>query len=463
MFVDQYLVDKLQGTKLKLHGPRDEGAVLRFDAPWEGRFSGYSTVIHDGTRYRLYYRGKPDTTPSGTGEVTCYAESQDGRTWVKPKLGLHEAAGSKENNILLADPGVSHNFSPFLDTRTGVPPAQRFKALGGVRKGGDGVYALASADGIRWKRMQENPVLTEGGLDSQNVAFWSESEQQYVACVRIWTAGVTDATQWNPGGLRSVGRVGSADFLRWNKVESMKFEPVQREHIYISQTHPYFRAPHLWVAPAARFMPGRCGLTADEAGKLGVDPAYYKKAHDVSDCVLLTSRDGRAYQQTFREAFIRPGLRLNEWVARTGYAALNIVRTGPGEMSLFVNQDYAQPTAHLRRYSMRLDGFASVNAPFEGGEMLTKPLRFKGRHLILNCATSAAGSIRVEIQDAEGKPLAGYAAKDSVEILGNRLAWVVGWKKGNDLSALEGRPVRLRFVMKDADLFALQFSDSVDE
>jgi hypothetical protein len=226
-------------------------------------------------------------------------------------------------------------------------------------------------------------------------------------------------------------------------------------NLYTTQTHPYFRAPHLLIATAARFMPGRQALTAAEAQQIGAGAAYFK---DASDAVLLTSRDGRTYQQTFREALIRPDLRPNSWVSRTGYPALNVVQTGPQEMSLFVNQDYTQPTAHLRRYALRLDGFASVNAPYEGGEFTTKPLRFTGRRLLLNFATSAAGSLRVEIQNAEGQPLPGFAAADCREILGNRIEWPVAWKSGDDVSRLAGQIVRLRFVMKDADVYALQFA-----
>jgi len=297
-------------------------------------------------------------------------------------------------------------------------------------------------------------VLTQGAFDSQNVAFWSEPEQKYVACFRIFTAGVADAKKWKPAGLRSISRADSTDFLNWGETVPMKFEPAQEVHLYINQTHPYFRAPHLWISTAARFMQGRRALTDDEAAALQVPKGYFG---DTSDSVLLTSRDGLTYQQTFREALIRPSLRLNEWVSRTGYPALNVVQTGPEEMSLYVNQDYTQPTAHLRRYSMRLDGFASVNASYEGGEMTTKPLLFKGNRLVLNVATSAAGSVRVEIQDGDGKPVSGYTAAECVELLGNRLAMPVRWKQGNGLGALAGKPVRLRFVMKDADLYALRF------
>jgi len=58
LFVDRFLVERLNNVHLKLHEPRDEGEVLRFDQPWEGPFCGYSTIIKDGELFRLYYRGK---------------------------------------------------------------------------------------------------------------------------------------------------------------------------------------------------------------------------------------------------------------------------------------------------------------------------------------------------------------------------------------------------------------------
>jgi hypothetical protein len=127
-------------------------------------------------------------------------------------------------------------------------------------------------------------------------------------------------------------------------------------------------------------------------------------------------------------------------------------------MSCYTNQDYAQPTSHLRRYALRLDGFGSAHADYAGGELVTRPLVFSGDRLTLNFATSAAGGIRVEIQDAEGRPIPGYALADGVEAIGNELERVVRWKGGHDVSSLAGRPVRLRLVMKDADLYAFRFA-----
>lgn len=453
LFVDYFLIDRLQDVQLVLHTPRDEGAVVRFDEPWEGPFCGYSTVIHDGATYRLYYRGLPNAGRDGSdAESCCYAESTDGIHWTKPRLGLFEVAGTRENNVVLSHAApVTHNFSPLLDTRPGVPAAERFKALGGTME--SGLMAYVSPDGIHWSPLVDRPVLTQEAVpfpymfDSQNLAFWSPAESQYVCFFRVFQDDV-----------RRICRTSSADFVTWSAPVLMEYRrqggTAPLEHLYTNQTHPYFRAPHLYVAIAARFMPGRRVLTDAQAHAIGVNPQYF---HDTSDAIFMTSRGGAFYDREFLTGFIRPGIGAGNWVSRTNYPALNVVQTGPAEMSVYVNQDYAQPTAHLRRYSLRLDGFASAQAGYDGGELVTKPVVFQGDALSINFATSAAGGIRVELQQPDGSPIAGFTRDDAVEQIGNEIDRVVSWKGGSDLSALAGQPVRLCFVMHDADLYALSF------
>jgi len=447
LFVDNYLIQELKNVRLVLHRPVDRGAVMKLDRPWEGPFSGYFTVIKDGNLYRMYYRGRSATGVDGAiAEVTCYAESPDGIHWTKPNLGLVEVAGTKANNVILANvPPYNHNFSPMLDTRPGVSPKHRYKALAGIQQ--SGLVAFGSADGIRWAKLQPEPVITGGVFDSQNVCFWSEAEQCYLAYFRVFK-----------DGYRRIARTTSKDFLHWTPAVLMEYErhgtPVPIEHLYTNQTHPYFRAPQLYVATAARFMPGRQAITDEEAKAIQVHPSYYK---DISDAVLLTSRGGDRYQRTFMEGFVSPGIGAENWVSRTNYPVLNIVPTGPDEMSLYVNQNYGQPTAHIRRYTLRLDGFASVEAPYDGGELVTRPLVFQGKRLLLNYATSAAGGIRVEIQDSQGQPIPGFRLDETKELIGNRIEQAVPWKAGEDLSRLAGQVVQLRFVLKDANLYALRF------
>jgi hypothetical protein len=60
LFVDHYLIDKLEGTRLELQRPTPAGTAITYDQPWEGRFSFYTTVIKDGGTYRMYYRGQSE-------------------------------------------------------------------------------------------------------------------------------------------------------------------------------------------------------------------------------------------------------------------------------------------------------------------------------------------------------------------------------------------------------------------
>lgn len=447
LFVDRELIADMRGVELRLATPVDAGPVLRFDQPWEGAFSAYATVLPDSGRFRLYYRGTPEAGQDGNaGEVTCYAESSDGLRWTRPDLGLYPGMG---NVILARRAPYSHNFAPFIDRRPGVPAEERYKALAGVHK--TGLRAYVSADGVRWRPLQEAPVFPPPAgfsLDSQNIGFWSEAEQKYVLYYRTWKQ--VDSTRY-----RWVSRAESDDFRTWRVAGEMSYGDAPPEHLYTNQTSAYFRAPHIYTGICARFLPGRQVLTDEQARALRVNPKYFQ---DCSDAVLVTSRGGLRYQRTFLEAFLRPGVGLENWVSRSNYPALHVVQTGPATMSFYVNRNYGQPTAYLRRYELRLDGFASAHAGYAGGELVTKPVRFEGARLELNYATSAAGGVRVELQDAAGRPLSGFAGSDAPVLIGDEISRVYGWTGGTDLSRLRGQPVRVRFVLKDADLYSYRFA-----
>ena len=78
----------------------------------------------------------------------------------------------------------------------------------------------------------------------------------------------------------------------------------------------------------------------------------------------------------------------------------------------------------------------------------------------MNFATSAAGSVRLEIQDASGGPIEGFTLADCPDHFGDTLDRTVTWKGGVGVGKLAGKPVRLRFVLKDADLFSFRFIES---
>ena len=448
LFVDQLLVERLDGLRLELQKPQPAGVALRYDLPWEGRFAFFTTILKDGDTYRMYYRGDPDGKQPAP---MCYAESGDGIRWTKPTLRLHEVGGSRENNVLMPSTGDGV-MVPFLDNRPGVPAAERFKANHEI---GAGLIGLASGDGIHWKPFGGGvlvPNTLKNHFDSQNVMFWSEAEKLYVLYARHME-----------GTKRATCRATSEDFLHWSAPTLMTYSDTgttdPSEHLYTSQVHPYFRAPHLYVSLPGRFMYLRRVLTPQQGAALDLSAAG-GGIGDVSDGVLQTSRAGSTrFDRTFLEAFVRPGLGHSHWVSRTNYPALGVVPTGAGEMSLYVQRNYGQPTSHLERLTLRTDGFSSVHAPFAGGEMRTRPLRFSGQELEINYSTGAAGGLRVELQDAAGHPVPGYALADCPEIIGDELQRVVAWKNGPDVERLAGQTVRLRFVMNDADLFSLRFRE----
>ncbi len=444
LFVDRYLIGSLDGgAALRLHAPVAREKVLTFEKPWEGIYSGYMTVIQDDDRYRMYYRGLPAPQHSLDTEVTCYAESPNGIEWTKPSVGLYQVDGTSDNNVIVARHRVCHNFAPFKDANPASQPGQRYKALGGT--GEPGLVAFVSPDGIHWQPLQAEPVITQGAFDSQNVAFWSETEQQYVCYFRVFRRDV-----------RWIARATSQDFIHWTDPVDMQFGDLPPQHLYTNQTMPYVRAPHIYLGMPTRFFPGRRSLTAQQIQALGT-PADWDYANDCADIVLTSTRGGDILDRTFMDAWIRPGLDPRNWTSRANYAVHGIVLTGEDELSFYVSHNLGYPTAHVRRYTLRPDGFASVNAPFAGGELVTKLLTFDGHRLTINFATSAAGSIRLEIQDASGQPLPGFTLADCPEIIGDQIDRVVSWQAGADVGALQGVPIRLRFVLQDADLFAIKF------
>jgi hypothetical protein len=437
LFVDRYLIAELRGTSLRLHKPELAPPV---EPP---RPHGhYATVLPDGGTFRFYYRGDKDPAVGWKthgleayhdGEVTLVAESPDAIHWTLPRLGLYEHPSFPAGNIvLLGEFGVNHNFAPFIDTRPGVPPAQRYKALGGLafqphqqevraRRGPGGLRAFVSADGLHWSKLQSEPVIPEEWgqyFDSQNHAFWSASEGRYVCYFRRFVHG-----------LRGIARTTSEDFVHWTPFVQLTGN-LPGEHLYTPNTQPYFRAPHIYVATPTRFMEKRGAAT---------------------DILFMTTRGGSSYDRTLTESFIRPGLGRDGWANRANYAAIGIHQTGPAEMSLFLTGG--------RRYVLRLDGFASLNGPLAGGEMLTKPLRFAGAQLDLNVSTSAAGRVRVAVLHVDGTAVPGFALDDCEPIYGDDFASIVKWKGGPSLAALAGQPVRLQFELADADIFSLHFHD----
>jgi len=456
LLVDDYLVESLSGgARLRLHHPTPQEVAIVHDAPWEGNVCFYHTVFRDGDRYRMYYRGAHHDWHQRrvTHQVVCYAESEDGIRWTKPELGLVEFRGSKKNGIVWDGLG-SHNFAPFKDANPACKPEAAYKA---IASGKGGLYPFASPDGVRWSLSSDTPVITKGAFDSQNLAFWDGVRGLYV-----------DYHRMGRDGVRDVMTATSTDFLQWTEPVFLEYPGAPKEHLYTNQIRPYYRAPHILLGFPKRFVPSR------------PSPIDHPLP-GVSDVVFMASRDGKTFKR-WGEALLRPGPQPERWVCRNNFVAWGLVETrsalpgAPDELSFYSVEGYYQgESCRLRRYTLRVDGFVSAQAPLAGGELVTKPLVFEGDKLVLNFSTSAAGSIRVEVQDPSGGPIEGFTLDDCPEIFGDAIERTVSWKRGGEsqgdarkdvngaengasgLRALAGKPVRLRFVLRDADLYSFRF------
>lgn len=431
LFVDGHLIDQLNGdARQKVHQPAAEEVSLVTDKPWEGNTSAYYTIFRDGDVYRMYYRGShadENTQKSLHREVTCYAESNDGVHWTKPNLGLFEWEGSTDNNIVLDGIGT-HCFVAFRDDNPACPPASRYKGISRGRPvGKKGLYVFHSPDAIHWSLMADGPVITEGAFDSQNLAFWDPLHEEYVCYYRSFLDGV-----------RAIMTSTSKDFLSWSPPRKLTYPGAPNQHLYTNAIRPYFRAPHIRIGFPTRYLPGTSQ----------VEP------------VFMSSRDGVTFHR-FDEAVIPRTAPRDRDGNRSNYMAYGLVSLPDDERQLAVfgtEAYYRGPDSRLRRFTYRVDGFVSIRGDNEG-ELLTKPFTFAGRDLVLNYRADSAGQISVEVQREDGTPIPGLDLGSCRTLAGDELAKSVDWESQAKLKELSGEPVRLRIVLKNADLYSIRFRD----
>lgn len=473
LFVDEYIVESLSGgAGYLMHQPQIKEIVFETDAPWEGSYSNYNSIFKDGDIFRMYYRGWHRGVK---GELThdmvwCYAESKDGIHWVKPNLGLFEFNGSKENNIILASRDFgdfkftfADNMTVFKDHNPDVSPDARYKAFVDLRKQRPdwSLLVFHSPDGIRWTPANgSTPTLTkdEGSYDSQNTAFWDSLKKEYRAYWRFF----------DKDSIRAIRTGTSKDFIQWDNQKDIQYTDGLEEPMYTNGIIPYYRAPQIYIGFPARYLDRKWSVSMralpelkEREGRSITNPRY---GTAITESLLIASHDGITFKR-WNEAFLRPGIERNgTWNYGHQYIGWSFLETksdlegAPNEISLYANEGlWTGESSALRRYTLRLDGFVSVNAPMSGGRLLTKPFLFKGKELSVNFSTSALGSIRVEIQDANGKAYPGFALDDCPPVFGDTIDRTVTWNNGSDLSALEGKTVRLLYEIKDGDLYSFYF------
>ena len=483
LFIDEKFIDQSNGLTLTVNSPQQIPApLLVADRPWEGAICAYNTVLKEGDLFRLWY---DVILPEGASEIergVGYAESNDGLRWTKPNLNLIEFQESKANNLVAppvpkAPRGEMEGATVLIDTNPACPPEERYKLWtkiqhipsGDAQRGmKNGLWAMYSKDGVHWNVYDS--LVDVPHCDTQNVPFWDDRLQKYVGYGR-------SRVEMDGYRARAIGRIESDDFRNWSRMETV-FQTEQIEQrapipshcrdrigsyvdVYTNACMKYPFAQDVYFMMPSFLYHWDCQDVSNE---------QRVTFPDTCDVRLLTSRNGIDWRQAGGR---RPFLRLGMWGSLSSqmlYACPGVVRVGDELWSYYAGMNYnhssqvdaaadAKGSGVFRAVS-RLDGFISVDAPYEGGTLTTPPITFTGNFLTLNVDTSAGGIVRVEIQSAKGEALEGYALADSDEHNGNSVCMPVRFRGTPDVSQFAGLPIRLHFQMYDCKLYAFQFVEN---
>lgn len=466
LFIDRKFIEQDREITLVMNPPRKMGPVLYPDQPWDKRQVGpFATVLEHEGMLKMWYLVR------GAGVWThAYATSMDGHQWQKPALGQVEFEGSKANNLVLKNSTGQGSVS--LDPV--APPHQRFKLLashadrspsplGNAPDGG--LFLLCSPDGIRWT--EEFKVLPFG-VDTHNMVHWDPQRKKYVAYLRGWNPGrvvvrceipketITQTWPYTPAAKPRFLWIVFEGREEWLPALSTELPTVmaadERDPPYCDLYSPVVSI-YPWAENVHLAFPSLFHHTAppgtEKVPRLGPVDAH-----------LAVSRDGIRWHRPERRPYVGLGLPGSE-EARQVYVSAGLIRRGDKIYQYYggVEADHGLPPkkSAIHLAVQRLDGFVSVDTAPEGGELVTPLITFQGRRLTLNIDTSALGSAAVEVIGEDGLPVPGFELRNAEPVIGNDVAYEVRWRTTPDLTPLQGRPVRLRFLMRRAKLYAFQF------
>ncbi len=498
LFVDDMFVETSSGVELVMNRPyQSTDPVLTADEPWEVESETslgiYSSVLkEDDGRIRIWYHACKNAGNGLDQAYVGYAESKDGIHFTKPRLNLIEEDGSTANNIVI--PGKLGGSSVWIDPN--APPEERYKSQSKVYNPDVSMqfHMHSSPDGFDWRFLRRIELEKRGGWDTQSIIFWDHGIGRYVLYTRHWFAKRHTTAEGNEN-YRTVRRLVSDDLIKWENqcivmwpddVDLTTYEtdpPLSSE----APEKPHATAPVDYYgatvfkypdANGAYFMLAHANWDWYDRDKVVTTvrddlDAVREETQSIYgpsrfDARLSVSRDGVNFQRCGgRRPFMSPGPE-GSFPSRMIWAMPNPIRIGD-ELWIYysgMNRDHngiVDPAAGgyltgIGRAILRLDGFVSADADYKGGEIVTPIIRFEGSRLELNVDTGGGGSVRVELQDAHRNPLEGYTENDASFVCGNSVRMPVCWGNSRDVSELAGKPIRIRFVLRDCKLYAFQFT-----
>jgi len=448
LFIDDFLVEetslkrsfhlarKYEGnpilkpeTALELNRPRNSIACPKDGGVWWD---------HEEAVFKMWYE-------AGWIHTICYATSKDGIHWERPELDIEPGT----NRVLPAEYKCdSWNVVPDYDGDDGE---QRYKIF--VMPGGYGpAMAMVSADGVHWSA----PIMT-GPTGDRSSMFYNPFRKKWVYSLRSnWRGRSRD--YWEHDDFLAGAKWEPGQPYLWCGADAL--DPPDAE---IGQT------PQLYNLDAVAYESIMLGIFEihlgppnQECDKVGLPK--------ITELNLAYSRDGWHWHRPDRRAFIRAERR-DVW--DRGYVQpVGGICTIRGDTLWFYYTGFqgdpsrkGRPFLETGMYDrgstgvafLRRDGFASMDADATGGELLTRPLTFSGKHLFVN-ANTAEGELRAEVLDEAGNPLAPFTVDNCQPLSTDSTLAPIRWEGEDGLTALAGKPVRIGFQLTNGSLYAFWVS-----
>ena len=470
---DEEIISENNGISIVQHNPQKQNIALECDDEWEGVHNGYTQVIKVDDGYRMYYRawgqnGFVHKDPNKSdNSVICVATSKDGKTFTKPNVGKIEYNGSTDNNIVYRSSSKNvDTFTVFYDPNPNCDPKEKYKAL--ARDQGTNILDYyISEDGYEFNYMER--IILNGTFDSFNAVLWDDDKQQYIMYYRGYhrkdgsnVDSMSSLDETND--IRDIRMAVSKDFRTWEFVDylTVKDQP-SNVQLYTNQIVNYYREKGTFVGFPMRYTDRvnekeNYDNMAYAKEREGIIAQYGRGGTAVTDTGIMTSHDGINFKLS-NTSFIKPGFESgNDWWYGGNFSGYGLIETtsdtenAPNEISFYMGENYRIENVDFRRYTIRLDGFFSWYGDGKGAEVETRPFVLQKGNMSLNFATSASGSIEIEILDKNGKVIEGY--KSGV-IFGNSVNRSVKFQK--DLKDLVGKEIKIKFKMNDCNLYSFAF------
>lgn len=461
LFLDDFIIEMTEGLKRTMHQPVKRGAVIRPDQPWESTLQTRCVPAWDELQQLFKLWLITSTNIPGLAG-TSYAESRDGIHWTKPVLRQVEINGSRENNFisLSSDHQWPQNgIENVVYDADDLDPACRFKGFYGVIDR----HPMVSPDGIHWTLLDTAALPSS---DESNLSYDRE-QRTFIATLKrrgpfgrshaIWTS--LDFTNWKDTGVLFHADEVDQRLARKNIAARLASSSLQQ---------PVTNNPRDYNADIYNI-----GVFRYEGLYIGLPAVYHATGkHKVNTdgfhlIQLACSRDLRTWKRIGdRQPFIGPSPAEPESFDRTQLLPPSAPVERGNELWFYYTgikyrarpADADEKTGAICLAVLRRDGFVSLDAGTNGGQLITVPFTFSGDRLMLNVVVRRGGHARAEVLDGNSQTISGFSLADCKPLHGNHTSSEIHWQNGSEMSGLAGQPIRLRIDLNNAELYSFWFS-----